>query len=195
MTQITDISDPRFQLFESLQRYRAVYSDEQETVDQMLRFLSKESNCFKRTTAEGHFTGSAWVVHPDNDMFLLTHHRKLNKWLQLGGHADGNHNLLDVAVKEAIEESGIDDIVVLQPTVFDIDIHVIPARRDEPEHLHYDVRYLLRSCSTMYHVSRESHDLAWIRADELHQYTQEHSMLRMTSKWNDIKDRYSSTLL
>ena len=193
MPQITDISDPRFPLFESLNRYRSRYPDEQGTVDQMLHFLTRETYCFERTTTEGHFTGSAWIVHPHNSSFLLTHHRKLNKWLQLGGHADGNHDLLEVAVKEAVEESGIEDISVLQTEVFDVDIHVIPPRRNEPEHLHFDVRYLLRSHTDAYNVSSESHDLAWIHADNLHQYTQEHSMLRMTSKWNVIRDRYLST--
>ncbi|MBM4178618.1 MAG: NUDIX hydrolase [Ignavibacteria bacterium] len=194
MLQITDISDPRLPLFRSLLRYRAAYPDETVTVGQMLGFLSRNTGCFERSTEEGHFTGSAWLVHPDNSTFLLTHHRKLGKWLQLGGHADGNHDVLDVAIKEAVEESGIKDIEVLQTEIFDVDIHRIPARTGEPEHLHYDVRYLLRSRSASYCVSNESHDLAWINADELHHFTQEHSMLRMTSKWNAIKSQFSSTL-
>lgn len=159
----------------------------------MIDFLLREPGCFERTTAEGHFTGSAWIVHPTRDHVLLTHHRKLNKWLQLGGHADGVENLLEVALTEAIEESGIQGFDVIESSIFDVDIHVIPARKSDPEHLHYDVRYFLRAKADRYIISDESHDLAWVAVNDIVSLTNEESMLRMAHKWNDISRLSSST--
>jgi 8-oxo-dGTP pyrophosphatase MutT (NUDIX family) len=123
---------------------------------------------------------------------LLTHHRKLNKWLQLGGHADGVEDLLQVAVTEAREESGILQFVVLEHDIFDIDIHMIPARKNEPEHFHFDVRYLLRAVTEAYTVSDESHDLAWIDTSMMSTLTTESSMIRMAVKWDGIRKRSTS---
>ena len=129
-------------------------------------------------------TGSAWVVSPDSSQVLLTHHRKLNLWVQLGGHADGNTDVFDVAIQEAREESGIESIAAVSTAVFDVDIHRIPQRKNEPEHFHYDVRFALQvTDSENYIVSDESHDLQWIEVARLHEKTSETSMLRMAQKW------------
>jgi hypothetical protein len=190
MQQNTDINRARTELCEQITRYCSQYPDEQATAERMLEFVSREQGCFERRTREGHLTGSAWIVHPSQDLVLLTHHAKLNKWLQLGGHADGNIDLLDVAMSEAREESGITEISVLSSEIFDIDIHLIPARGPDPEHFHYDVRFLLRAHSDMYHVSHESHDLAWLSPLSISALTNELSMLRMAYKWNAIKHLY-----
>ena len=92
---------------------------------------------------DGHITGSAWVVDPAGSRLLLTHHRKLGKWLQLGGHSDGEPDTLAVALREAREESGL-RVRPISNAVLDIDIHTIPALKGEPAHLHYDVRFALR---------------------------------------------------
>lgn len=131
-------------------------------------------------------TASAWIMHPHHEMVLLTHHRKLDKWLQLGGHADGCTNLLHVALQEASEESGIRHFDLLMTDIFDIDIHAIPARNNEPEHFHYDVRFLLRAHGEHYRVSEESHDLAWVSLESMRAYTNELSMLRMGDKCQRI---------
>ena len=108
---------------------------------QMLDFLSEHKDCFERTCSIGHFTGSCWLLNQNLDQALLLHHKKLDKWLQLGGHCDGDSNLLNVALKEAREESGINDIEPVQNTIFDIDIHLIPQINDEKPHYHYDIRF------------------------------------------------------
>lgn len=134
----------------------------------MLAFVLQHEDCFERSLLVGHMTGSAWVLNAEGSHVLLTHHRKLNRWLQLGGHADGEPDLLKVALREAWEESGIADIVPLQETPFDIDIHRIPERGAEPAHFHYDVRYLLQAPShARIQVSEESHAIAWVPLDGL----------------------------
>ena len=114
---------------------------------------------------------------------LLTHHRKLNKWLQLGGHADGDSDILRVALREAREESGLATIRPVSTAIYDIDIHVIPARGSEPEHLHYDVRFLLeadRAAPLL--ASRESRSLAWTPLTRIAELNPEESMARMVAK-------------
>ena len=117
---------------------------------------------------------------------LLTHHRKLDRWLQLGGHADGQANILEVALREAREESGITDVVPVSPAIFDVDIHRIPARRDEPAHDHYDVRFAVHTVTTdQFMVSHESHALCWVEMTRLSDITHEPAMLRMHQKWQN----------
>lgn len=152
-------------------------------VDRFLEFVEREAACFERSTAEGHVTGSAWLLAPDHETVLLTHHAKLNAWMQLGGHADGEHDVLKVALTEAREESGIEHIEPVSIEIFDVDIHLIPARKNDGEHYHFDVRYVLRALHTDHVVSHESHDLAWVDPCRMHDYTTEDSMLRMAAKW------------
>jgi len=172
----------RMMLLYALGSYRERYPEEAEVVDRLAAFVEDEPNCFERTTKEGHITGSAWIVDPTGTRILLTHHRKLDKWLQLGGHADGDSDILAVAVREAREESGVEDVVPVSTQIFDVDIHSIPARGEEPEHFHYDVRFILRAAHTDHIVSDESHDLAWVSIHKIGDYTIEGSMLRMAQK-------------
>jgi 8-oxo-dGTP pyrophosphatase MutT (NUDIX family) len=106
-------------------------------------FVSAHPDCFERSCVPGHVTGSAWLVSADRSQVLLTHHRKLGRWLQLGGHADGDPDTARVALREAAEESGIARLVLGDPRPLDLDAHAIPARAGEPAHVHYDVRYLV----------------------------------------------------
>lgn len=170
-------------LIDQLQSYLPHHPDENSTIEHFLEFVKGEEECFERSTKAGHITGSAWIASPDGKQVLLTHHRKLDRWLQLGGHADGDPNVPGVALREAQEESGIEAFEQVTPDIFDLDIHPIPARKNEPEHLHYDVRYLLRATgSTDYIVSDESHDLRWVALDDVSSLTTEDSMLRMVAK-------------
>ncbi len=163
--------------------YRARYPEEQDAA-RVRRLIETEPRCFERDCYDdGHVTGSAWVVDPGGTRVLLTHHRKLGKWLQLGGHSDGEPDALAVALREAREESGL----VVRPiseAVLDIDIHTIPASKGEPAHLHYDVRFALRASSPeRMRVSAESIDLAWVEIEDLARLTDEESMLRMARKY------------
>lgn len=174
----------RDSIAEQLGKYRALHPDEAVLADRFISFIEEHEDCFERSLAIGHITGSAWVVNATGTHVLLTHHRKLDKWLQLGGHADGSSDVLSVAKREVFEESGLEAVVPIDTEIFDVDIHPIPARKDEPEHLHYDIRYLFRAGSNeSYIVSEESHDLSWIAVEELGQFTAEASMHRMAEKW------------
>lgn len=130
--------------------------------DEFSTLLDDAENPFQRERLAGHFTGSAWLVSTDGARVLLTHHRKLDRWLQLGGHADGDRNLARVALKEAEEESGLSGLVLEDGELFDIDKHWIPERKDVPGHWHYDARYVVRALgSEQFAISEESLALAW----------------------------------
>ena len=175
-----------------LNEYQNTYPQESGTVQQYLNFVESYPDCFERTQLSGHVTGSAWLVNTAATHVLLTHHKKLNKWLQLGGHADGHPNALEVAIKEAREESGIENIKTISPKLFDIDIHEIPERKHEPAHFHYDARFALQvNGSDDFIVSEESHALEWINISELAQKTDETSMLRMAEKWQRMKHGFA----
>lgn len=174
----------REELIRQLQEYRARWPGEADTADRFIDFIARHPDGFERHLAVGHVTGSAWVVNRAGTHVLLTHHRKLNLWVQLGGHADGDSNVFRVARREAEEESGLAGLVPAGPRFFDIDVHRIPARGDEPEHLHWDLRYAFRAAGgETFRVSDESHALAWIGIAELESVTREESMLRMARKW------------
>jgi 8-oxo-dGTP pyrophosphatase MutT (NUDIX family) len=152
--------------------------------DLFRQFLASSPHVFERSHAPGHFTGSAWLVSADGERVLLTHHRKLGRWLQLGGHADGDRDLARVALREAEEESGLVDLVV-EPAIFDLDRHRIPARGHEPEHWHYDVRYVVRATgSEAFAVSAESLELAWRPIRALAEAPDvDPSLQRMARRW------------
>ncbi len=174
----------REKLIGQLSDYLSRWGEEYETVQRFIDFVSSRSDCFERELSVGHVTGSAWVVNKECTHVLLTHHRKLNRWLQLGGHADGDSNTLHVALREVEEESGLERIQPIGDEIFDVDIHRIPARGHEAEHFHYDVRYAVQSLGDdHYKVSDESHDLGWIEIRNLDRVTDEVSMLRMAEKW------------
>lgn len=172
-------------LLTALAAYRMRHPDEAATAERFIEFVKGHASCFQRSLEwPGHVTGSAWIVAPEGDAVLLTHHRKLDLWIQLGGHADGNPDALDVALREGLEESGLPSLEPLAAELpFDIDIHTIPARKTEPAHEHFDVRYAFQAPHRDFVVSPESHDLAWVPIAELRTYTQDASVLRMAHKW------------
>ena len=177
----------REQLIRNLETYARQWSGEGAVVERFIRFVETYPDCFERTLPVGHVTGSAWVVNREGTHVLLTHHRKLDKWLQLGGHADGEPDVMRVALREVAEESGLTGVTPVSPDIFDVDIHAIPARPHEPAHEHYDIRYAFRATgSEAYVVSGESHDLDWVPVAGLHRLTTEESMLRMARKWEAL---------
>ena len=166
-----------------IKHYAQAYPEEKAPHD-MLKFLDDETGYFSRNSYNGHFTGSAWIVSPDRSSILMTHHKKLGKWLQLGGHADGENDLLKVALREAKEESGIQQFKVLSEKIFDLDIHEIPQHNSEPGHLHYDVRFLLEAdpAGEAVIISDESHDVIWIHTADIAVLNSEISIQRMIKK-------------
>ena len=174
----------RNNLLQKLKTYRTVWPDEQATAQRLICFVEEHADCFERSLAIGHITGSAWVVNQTGTHALLTHHKKLGKWLQLGGHADGDSDILRAALREVQEESGLAAFEPISPEIFDIDIHLIPERKGEPAHNHHDIRFAVRAVgSDEYVVSDESHDLAWVEIQSIEHVTNEVSILRMAEKW------------
>jgi len=172
----------RRKLLEALARYVRRYPDEQATANRFTALLNDHPTCFERNCWAGHITGSAWLVDTSKTQLLLTHHRKLNMWLQLGGHSDGETDTAAVAKREALEESGL-TVSLISDEIFDIDVHEIPARKDDPAHEHFDIRYMLQARHDDFVVSAESIDLAWVPIEQLESYTEEESILRMRRKW------------
>ena len=167
-------------------------SDDKEKTDlaATIAFLQSATDCFERTHLPGHFTGSALLINRTGDKVLLNHHKSLNFWMQFGGHADGNADLFDVARRELEEESGFTAFEAAIPHILDIDIHAIPynAKKGEPSHLHYDVRYLFRLTGDdeNFTVSDESLAMRWCRYEEALALTDEGSIARLLRKWQDI---------
>lgn len=164
--------------------------EEEPIRTRMLALLDGTPDCFLRTSFPGHFTGSALVVDADGGRVLLHHHRKLDRWLQFGGHCDGEEDVLRTAQREALEESGIEGLVLASARPFDLDIHTIPARGEEPAHEHFDIRYMLIAPEGAAFVqSAESHELRWFTAPELASVSLDASLRRMVDKWQAIVAR------
>jgi 8-oxo-dGTP pyrophosphatase MutT (NUDIX family) len=164
--------------------------DELPARDRMLALLDGTPACFQRTSFPAHFTGSALVVNADGSQVLLHHHRKLDRWLQFGGHCDGEEDILRVARREALEESGIQGLILASERPFDLDIHEIPAHGADPVHFHYDIRFMLIAPEPAIPVlSQESRDLRWFTADEAAALPLDESLRRMIRKWQAIVAR------
>jgi 8-oxo-dGTP pyrophosphatase MutT (NUDIX family) len=170
-------------LISALNDYKSAYKIELDFCAQFLTLL-KSRECYLRSHLPGHITGSAWIIDESRTFTLLTHHAKLNKWLQPGGHADGDENILNVALREANEETGLTNLVLAGNGIFDIDVHHIPARVDFPAHVHYDIRFVVQASMTDKIIcSEESHNLAWKKISEIPQLTEQNpSMIRMAEK-------------
>lgn len=168
----------------ALRHYHDQWQGEGEQVARFVEFLHSHADVFRRGHDEGHFTGSAWLVSADGQRALLMYHRKLGRWLQPGGHADGDTDLARVALREAQEETGIAGLRV-KDNIFDLDRHRIPARANEPEHWHYDVRYVVNTSVTeAFAANEESLGLAWRPIDAIAQDEQaDESLRRMARKW------------
>ncbi len=179
--------DHRRALWDALGRYCLRTDSNLEAARAILRFIESSPDCFSRSHAPGHITGSCLLLNPSGDKTLLTLHRKLKRWLQPGGHADGECDALALALREAREESGIEEIVTLESEIFDVDIHLIPARPQsgEPEHLHYDIRYLMRAAHEDFVCSDESDELAWMTAAQIREMGSlfDEALLRMLRLW------------
>ena len=178
--------DSRVKLQEALRQHQTHFSAEHTFIAAFQALLESE-NSYQRTHLPGHITGSAWIIDTTRQYVLLTHHAKLNKWLQPGGHADGDENVLRVALREAEEETGVKNFTLLSPKIFDIDIHPIPDRKDMVGHDHYDIRFLLQADSNdPLIITEESHDLRWVKLIELSVFNNSPSLLRMAEKVKNL---------
>ncbi|WP_138992147.1 NUDIX hydrolase [Larkinella sp. C7] len=166
-----------------LQRHQPFDEDESTMLEQIIHFVRNHPDCFERHLSIGHVTGSAWIVSPDHRQVVLLHHAKLDRWFQPGGHADGDPDLLGVALREAEEETGLQNLKVVSPAIFDVDVHTIPARASEPEHLHYDIRFLLEAPTDQpFDQTAETKEVRWVNVAEIEKLTTEKSIIRMNTK-------------
>jgi len=186
----------RVLLLRMLGRYLERWPEDRPRIARVIEFVKAHEDCFERSCREGHVTGSAWILSPDHRCVLLTHHRKLGRWLQLGGHSDGDADPLRVALREAREESGMHRFRPLpeegEPVPLDVDVHVIPARQGEPAHCHFDVRFLLEAAPGQAFVAgEESHALRWVERARLGEFVNEESQLRMERRASQVLARLS----
>ena len=181
-------TDHRETLRALLASYAREWPDETTVVARIAALVRERDDCLLRTCFEpGHITASAWVCSPDGERCVLLHHGKLDKWLQPGGHVDGEARPWLAAQREVEEETGLRELELFhrggQLIPLDLDVHVIPARRGEPQHEHHDVRFLLRTrADAPLVLSEESNELRWIDTAHLGDFTREASVLRLAQK-------------
>jgi 8-oxo-dGTP pyrophosphatase MutT (NUDIX family) len=137
--------------------------------DRLVRLLARGEPAFARDRYDpGHVTASAFVVDPSGQALLLVHHRKLDIWIQPGGHVDPEDaDVLEAARREVGEEVGVTELALAQPGIFDLDVHPIPPRSDAPGHEHFDVRFLFRAPTAAFAASEEVKAARWVPGREL----------------------------
>jgi 8-oxo-dGTP pyrophosphatase MutT (NUDIX family) len=169
-------------LLRELQTYNLTHPHERESIDLFTAFLKKDSSLTPPQMA-GHLTASAWIMNFDRTKVLLTHHAKLHKWFQLGGHIDQGESILEAALREAEEESGLSSLQSLDRGIFDIDAHLIPAGKSNSDHFHFDIRFLFQADSEeTLQLSSESKELRWVTPEEAGELNNSESMIRMIEK-------------
>ncbi|MCZ6782461.1 MAG: NUDIX hydrolase [Proteobacteria bacterium] len=178
-------------LLDLLERYEAVCPEQQCSVERVRALVRSHVDCLERTCLPGHVTASAWILSHDDRCFLLTHHRKLGRWLQLGGHADGEPDVAQVALREAREESGMleFDWVTTRGELLpvDVDVHRIPPFGAEPAHEHHDIRFVLRAKpGQALRMSAESRDLRWFEMEPMHAIVVEESLARLGRRAREL---------
>lgn len=177
----------RNSLLHLLQTHRPFDDEEHSMWLETINFIHQNPDCFERWLSIGHITGSAWIVDNAREYVLLMHHRKLDRWFQPGGHADGNPDIQQVALQEAQEETGLTNIQLVDNQIFDIDIHLIPANTKEPAHYHYDIRFLMQANRNLpLQSNNESKNLAWVLLGEVYRYNNSASLIRMVKKLSNF---------
>ena len=167
----------------ALQQYTPSGENEHNMVNQTITFAETYPDCLFRSLLTGHITASTWITDESRKYVLLIHHYKLDKWFQLGGHADGEPDLRKVALTEAREESGLNNFSFISEAIFDVDIHQIPARLPEPAHEHYDIRFLLQANRSEPLVrNAESKALEWVPVEQVRILNNSESIQRMVRK-------------
>jgi 8-oxo-dGTP pyrophosphatase MutT (NUDIX family) len=150
--------------------------DARHHASRVLSFIASESRPWSRATLAGHITASAWVLDRTYTHAVLIHHRKLDRWFQPGGHVeDSDEGWRAAAQREVTEETGLTQFVprAADEEIFDVDVHPIPERKDEPAHFHYDLRFLFVADvdATVDHTlmlnADEAHDCRWFALADL----------------------------
>ena len=172
-----------------LENYQPSFSEEIKFKTEIIDFVEKNDDFALRTNRIGQITGSAWVVNKNRTKVLLIHHKKLDKWLQIGGHIEElDQTIAQTVLREVKEESGLQNITLLSPLVYDIDIHTIPQKKEIAEHLHFDIRLLAEADENepLLPQNNEVLDIKWCSLEEARQLIKatsyRQSMQRMIEK-------------
>ena len=175
-----------FNLLEELKKYKPYDKLEQEDVLKMISFLENGKNCYDRSNLQGHVTAGAFVCDRRGNI-LLNHHKKSGMWFQFGGHSDGEEDSLNVAKREVMEEAGIINFDLGTKSIYDVAVMRIPysAKKNEPEHWHYDINFLFVVDSHDYEISNESMEIKWVTIGEALELIDknDYGMLRMVDKY------------
>ena len=185
----------RQELLGLLKRHETRFLDEAGFISRAVGFVEAHTDCFHRHLWPAHVTGSAWVVSPDRRHVLMMHHRKHDQWFQPGGHADGDADILRVALRETAEETGMEpgQVRLLSTEVFDVDIHTIPAIGDEPQHEHIDIRFLVEIDDSLEVPGNdESHDVIWVELFNVSHYNSNRSTYRMLEKTRRMRNSFTT---
>ena len=159
-------------IIEEIKKYRPCNAQEQRDQALILDFLEKNGDAFLRSNLLAHMTASSWIVNPERTKTLMVYHNLYDSWSWTGGHADGETDLLSVALREAREETGIEHVRPLSPEIFSLEVLTVDGheKRGEyvPSHLHMNATYLLEAEeSDTLHVCREENSgVAWFTLEE-----------------------------
>ena len=159
-------------IIEEIKKYRPCNAQEQRDQALILDFLEKNGDAFLRSNLLAHMTASSWIVNPERTKTLMVYHNLYDSWSWTGGHADGETDLLSVALREAREETGIEHVRPLSPEIFSLEVLTVDGheKRGEyvPSHLHMNATYLLEAEeSDTLHICREENSgVAWFTLEE-----------------------------
>jgi 8-oxo-dGTP pyrophosphatase MutT (NUDIX family) len=180
----------RRELLQLLTAHDTRFMEESAYVARARDFVARHEDCFYRELSPAHVTGSAWVVNPARDRVLLLHHRKHDQWFQPGGHADGDADILRVALRETSEETGLEPshIRLVDKQIFDVDIHTIPESVRGPRHEHIDIRFLVEMDDDVEIPGNdESHQVLWVTLHDVARYNNNRSTHRMVEKTRRLR--------
>ena len=182
-----------FSPLEELKKYKPFDKREKEDLNKTLRFLENNSNCYDRSNKIGHITAGAFICDKSGNI-LLNHHKKSGMWFQFGGHSDGEENSLNVARREVMEEAGITDFMLGKDSIFDVAVMKIPysAKKNEPEHWHYDINFLFIVDNHNYEISNESVEIKWVTINEALSLVDKRDagMIRMIDKYKSFLEKF-----
>jgi 8-oxo-dGTP pyrophosphatase MutT (NUDIX family) len=173
----------RQQLIQNLQNHTPFDHHEERMLVQCIRFANNYENCFDRNLGIGHFTAASWITCPGGNNVVLLHHKKIGKWLQPGGHFEPGETMYEACLREAREETGLENLDFVEDRLFDVDVHLIPELNGMPPHYHFDLRFhLMANPVEELVVSKESKEVKWVGLKEVPVFNPDQSVGRMVIK-------------